>query len=444
MTERGEFETVQLNDEFTSECVACGDFNRDGVPDVVAGPYWYEGPRFETRHRVFEPAAFDPHGYSRTTQPCFVHDFDGDGWPDVFCVVRPPGQKGNYGFHGWGDVAGWEGVWYGNPAGRDECWTPHRALGNIANEAVAWADVNGDGRPELVYSTREAYGYAAFDPARPEEPWVFHPISRRGDYGLQHGVGAGDISGNGRMDIVSANGWWEQPENRPEDGTWLWHPFRFAESAADVLVYDVDGDGLNDVITVWNCHRYGLVWYRQLRNEKGEITWQEHQILPCEPDLDSDGLRISQMHALALGDLDGDGLTDVVAGKRHWAHGPQGDVEPDAPAVLHWFRLQRECGGARFVPHLIHGDCGAGTQVALADLTGDGRPDVLTSSKKGTYVHFNRTAPAAGNPCSVAARSFMARARAATCGEAPEGDGKKDSSGSLVGPEGLEPPTRGL
>ncbi len=393
MSNADEFETVQISDEFTSESIACGDFNRDGFLDIVAGPYWYAGPLFEERHRIFEPVMFDPHGYSRTTQPCFVHDFNADGWPDVFYVVRPPGPGRNYAFQGWGDAAGWEGVWYENPAGSCRPWRPHPVLHNIANETMVWADLNDDGRPEAVYSTREAYGYASCDPARPDQPWTFQPIARMSHHGLEHGVGVGDISGNGRMDIVSGKGWWEQPDGGPQDRPWPWHASTFAESPADIVVYDVDGDGRNDVVTVWNAHRYGLLWYRQEQNESGGITWERHEILPPEPDESPDALRISQMHALAAGDLDGDGLPDIIAGKRFWAHGPEGDIEADAPAVLYWFRLRREPGGVRFVPHRIHEDCGAGTQVTLADLTGDGRPDVLTSSKKGTYVHFNRMAP---------------------------------------------------
>ena len=384
------FKTIQISDDFTSESIACGDFNRDGVLDIVAGPCWYGGPGFETRHRIFEPTTFDPHGYSRTTQPCFVHDFNGDGWPDVFYVVRPPGPKGNYGFRGWGDADGWEGIWYENPAGQDRPWRPHRVLDNIANETIAWADVDGDGRPEALYNSRTAYGYASFHPARPEEPWTFHPVSQPATHGLEHGVGAGDITGNGQLDIVCGRGWWEQPESGAGESPWPWHPFPFADNPADIIVCDVDGDGLNDVVTVWNAHRYGLLWWEQKRDASGSIVWKRHEIMSPEPDLSSGETRISQMHALASGDLDGDGLPDLVVGKRYWAHGPTGDVESDAPAVLYWFRLERGAGGVQFIPHLIHDDCGAGTQIALADLDGNGLPDVLTSSKKGTYVQFNR------------------------------------------------------
>ena len=206
-----------------------------------------------------------------------------------------------------------------------------------------------------------------------------------------HGIGLGDINGDGRPDIVESNGWWEQPAQPKEGQPWPWHPFKFAEAGAQMLVYDVDGDGLNDVITAWHCHHYGLVWYKQVRDAKGEITWQQHAILSPKPDVNSSALRISQMHAMDLADVNGDGLKDIITGKRFWAHGPKGDVEPDAPAVLYWFELRRDkVAGVQFIPHQIDDDSGVGTQVTAVDLNGDGIPDVIVSNKKGTFLHLSQ------------------------------------------------------
>jgi hypothetical protein len=157
-----------------------------------------------------------------------------------------------------------------------------------------------------------------------------------------------------------------------------------------MLVTDVDGDGLVDVINSWHCHLYGLVWHRQVRATNGEITWQQNVILSPKPDLQSEDLRFSQLHALDLVDMNGDGLQDIVTGKRFWAHGPAGDVEPNAPAVVYWFELRRNGGGqARFIPHLIDDDSGVGTQVTAVDMNGDRRPEVIVANKKGIFVHWN-------------------------------------------------------
>ncbi|MEN6449682.1 MAG: VCBS repeat-containing protein [Thermoguttaceae bacterium] len=369
------FQKVVLSDKFVAEGAFYGDFNRDGKPDVVAGPYWYEGPDFKKRHEIRPPKTFDPKEYSDNFLT-FVGDFNGDGWPDVLYVGIP----------------GWDAYWYENPAGKAGHWKQHLAARNVGNESPVWADVNGDGRPELVYNIDGYLGYAAYDPAKPDEPWAFRAVTPKGDYQkFTHGVGVGDINADGRMDIVEANGWREQPANSRPGEPWIWHPFRFAESAAQILVYDVDGDGLNDVITAWNCHQYGLVWYKQTRDGSGRIGWQQHVVLPPKPDLKSPALRFSEPHAFDLVDINGDGLKDFVTGKRFWAHGPTGDVEPNAPAVLYWFELRRDPKrGAGFVPHLIDDNSGVGTQVTAADLNGDGIPDPIVSNKKGTFLFVSQ------------------------------------------------------
>ena len=85
--------------------------------------------------------------------------------------------------------------------------------------------------------------------------------------------------------------------------------------------------------------------------------------------------------------MDGDGLKDIITGKRYWAHGPKGDSEPGAPAVLYWFKLVRsKKDGVHYIPHQIDNDSGVGTQFTVGDLTGDGHPDVVTGNKKGGYV----------------------------------------------------------
>ena len=86
-------------------------------------------------------------------------------------------------------------------------------------------------------------------------------------------------------------------------------------------------------------------------------------------------------------DMDGDGVQDIVTGKRRWAHGPKGDVEPGADPVLYWFQIKRDGkGGAHFTPHLVDNASGVGTQVTTADLNKDGKPDIIVANKMGVFA----------------------------------------------------------
>lgn len=370
------FEKLQLSDKFLCEGAYYGDFNRDGKMDVVSGPYWYAGPDFQQRHEVRAVQEYDPKGYSENFLT-YTGDFNGDQWCDILYVPWP----------------GKDGSWYENPAGKPGPWKEHAALTNVGNESPVWGDVTGDGRPELVYNIDGFLGYGQWDPAKPDQPWTFHKVSTQGDYQrYTHGVGIGDINGDGRVDVLESGCWWEQPADLTADKPWVQHPCKFAEAAAQLLVYDIDGDKLNDVVTAWHCHLYGLVWQKQVRDAQGGIRFEQNVILPPEPDMNSSDLRISQLHAFDLADMNGDGLMDFVTGKRFWAHGPEGDKEPNAPAVVYWFELQRGADGAKFVPHMIDDDSGVGTQVAAAQLNADSVPDVIVGNKKGTFVFLSKPA----------------------------------------------------
>jgi len=384
----GLFLKKSVDERYVSECVGTGDFNNDGVTDIVAGPYWYEGPDFSAVHEIFPPTLNNPHTYAPTTQPCFVYDFNNDGWPDIFYILRDPGPDRNYTFQGWGEEHGWAGVWFENPGAGGGPWTMHKVLDNIANEAPVWGDINGDGLPELIYSSRGYFGYAAFDAKRPQKPWVFHPVSDYTDIYLTSGAGFGDITRNGLNDLVGPNGWWENP-GIADGRLWAFHPHKFAKHAAQMFVYDVDGDGLNDVITVWHAHRYGLVWHRQTLGGDGKIGWVMHEILPIKPSMSEGELRISQMHALLLADIDNDGTPEIITGKRFWAHGEHMDEEPDKDAVIYAFKINRGTCGVSFTPQMVGTDSGVGTNVVVADLSGNGKLDIMSSNKKGVFLFYN-------------------------------------------------------
>ena len=369
------YKKLVLSNKFYCEGAYHGDFNKDGKLDVVAGPFWFEGPEFQKQHEIRAPQDYDPESYSDNFLT-YSGDFSGDGWIDVLYVPHP----------------GQDAFWYENPGQQGGPWEKHLAMQDCGNESPMWGDITGDGRPELLYNITGYMGYATWDPAKPDEPWVFHPITTKGNYQkYSHGIGFGDINGDGRVDMIESSCWWEQPANAKPGEPWIKHDFAFADAAAQMLIYDVDGDGHNDVFTTLNCHQYGLVWYKQVRDDKGAIAWQQHVILSPKPELTSDAFRISQLHALDLVDINGDGLKDVLTGKRFWAHGSKGDAEPNAPAIICWFELRRDNQkGVQFIRHVIDDNSGVGTQVAAAHLNGDKVPDAIVGNKKGIFVFLSQ------------------------------------------------------
>lgn len=368
------FNKLVLSSKFYSEGAYYADFNRDGALDVVAGPLIFLGPDFKNMIEYRPGKEFDPKEYSDHFMT-FAGDFNGDGWPDVLAIPFP----------------GKQATWYQNPAGKPDGWKAHDTGIAVDGESPGWADVNKDGRPDLIHCMGGSYGYSVFDPAAPDKPWTFVPVTQGGGYErFTHGQGCGDVNGDGRMDLLESSGWWEQPAGAKPGAPWKKHPVKFADTAAQLLVADIDADGLNDVITSHHAHRYGLTWHRQARGADGEIAFEQHVILPSAPDLNSSALRISQMHALDLADFNCDGVPDFVTGKRRWAHGPAGDPEPSAPSVLYWFEGRRNADkSVSFIPHEIDSASGVGVQVAAVDMNGDKVPDVVVGCKNGIFVFLS-------------------------------------------------------
>ncbi|MFM7180851.1 MAG: FG-GAP repeat domain-containing protein [Verrucomicrobiales bacterium] len=404
------FQKIRLSEFFWTEGAGAGDFNRDGHPDVTAGPYWWQGPDFQKRHTFrddsktstiklkdgsersvpgFKGALGTQNDYSDNFLT-FVRDMNGDGWDDIINV-------------------GWPGKavhWYANPGAKDPAaseshWPKHLAIEVLDNESPVFADLLGNGSPVMVGNFDGHYGYFQPDASKPESPWSWHPITPKGKWHkYTHGCGVGDVNKDGRPDLIESAGWWEQPASLAGDPVWKLHAFPFAPGektagGAQMYAYDFNGDGRNDVLTTLDPHRYGLVWYEQTDDSGTGFT--RHMILNDNPQANRHGVAFSQMHAIEMADMNGDGLLDVVTGKRYWAHGPGGDVDPEGDSVVYWFRATRGTDGAvDFVPHRVDSDSGVGTQFSVADLNRDGKPDIVTANKRGIFVFIHGAESAAG------------------------------------------------
>jgi hypothetical protein len=191
----------------------------------------------------------------------------------------------------------------------------------------------------------------------------------------------GDIDGDGRPEILTIKGYWKAPAGGGHghaDAPWTFVPAKLGADSAQMEAYDINGDGLPDVASS-SAHAIGVWWFEQRKGPQGP-EFIAHTIDES----------FSQSHALALADLNGDGVKDLITGKRFWAHGPTGDVRPGDPCVLYWFELRREGGRVEWIRHEIDNDSGVGTIITVADVNRDKLPDIVVSSKKGVFLFLQQ------------------------------------------------------
>jgi hypothetical protein len=386
------FRMQQVNEFYYSWGPAVADFNRDGTPDIVAGPYYYLGPEYTTAREIYIGGTIDP-GTQYFNGLQYAYDFTGDGWPDVLNSVfqRPA-------------------ILYVNPKGESRRWETYTVTDRMSCEFMLLKDVDADGKPEFLFKDSEnKFVYAKPDPANPTGMWMKHAISEPGPW-ANHGMGVGDVDGDGRMDFLNAFGWWQQPSqskgdspkakgDSPASGTWAYHPAAFGKwtrsspGGAEMAVYDVNGDGLNDVVTSLQAHGLGLSWFEQKKAADGSRSFVERPIMSDFSTKNAGGVIFSQLHGATYADVDGDGLQDFITGKRFWSHLDTFiDPDPHGPPVLYVYRTVRNPkapGGAEFVPELIHNRSGVGSHLAVVDLDKDGSAEIITSTKRGTYIFWN-------------------------------------------------------
>ncbi len=383
------FRVQRINDMYYSWGCTAGDFNKDGQMDVAAGPLIYYGPDFTKSKEIFLAVTTSP-GTNFTETNCqYSFDFNNDGWPDI---LSGP-SRGNL---------------YINPKGESRRWDKYTVVPSIQSEITVFKDIDKDGRPELIFAADGAMRIAKPDPSDPTKQWITYDISEKG-YANAHGIGTGDVNGDGRVDILNPYGWWEQPSGGVASGLWKYHPVSFARyghrasiaGGALMGVYDVNGDGLNDVVTSLNAHGFGLAWFEQKRDAGGIINFVQHMISDdySTAKTNAGGVTLSQIHGNTFADIDGDGIMDLVAGKRYWSHlDTYLDPDPNGAPVIYFYRTVRDPkapGGAKFVPELIHNRSGVGSDITAVDLNKDGKVDIISSNDRGTFIFWNNSKKAA-------------------------------------------------
>jgi hypothetical protein len=422
------FKKHVLTGDFVSEGVAIGDVNKDGKPDILAGAYWFEAPGW-VRHAIAAGKHYSPTTEFSNSFLDFCMDVNLDGWVDLIRISLP----------------GEEAVWYENPQNKAGFWPEHPILKNAGNESPAFVDVDGDGRPDILCN----------DPVAKEMIWMKAPVmkgdtgwtryiiaggkgegaGRKGDVAgrkrevaggkgevaggkgdvpgvnrYTHGLGLIDMNADGRKDVVITRGWWECPVD-PRRPDWVFHPADLGEDCSQIYALDVRNDGQKNGAQRVGGRKAGADGRVERRAERR-----------------ADGQ--------AEGRAERGSVSDLISASAHrygiwwhekvdtgWVHHTifdgfseshalamadvNGDGFPDLvtgkryfahngedpgafePSVLYWFEFRPGVKPV-WIPHLIDNDSGVGLQVLVQDINKDGLPDIIVANKKGVFF-FEQT-----------------------------------------------------
>ena len=373
------------------------DLNGDGFPDLLSGAYWYENPGAlggEWKQHQFRTVGI----HSEFVNDCgeWIVDVDHDGLSDLVTT-------------GWISNGLW---WYRNPGPRATAagtlWQGQKIADSYDTEGGAFADINGDGKPDLALAHYNRSGVIWVDFSA-DKPRVHHLGGREQD---GHGIGIADINGDGKADVLTTHGWFEQINANNDE--WLWHgDWDLGDAGFPILGYDVNHDGKIDLI-YGQGHGYGVYWLEQ-GGTPAHRKWIRHTIDES----------FSQSHALALIDIDGDGIPELITGKRYRGHSG-GDPGSYDPVVVYAYKLptksQFAAAGVHAAMHHAHtqaftgmtassgsmqigdgtadpvftrivlsvnGTASAGTQFVAADFDHDGDIDLASAGKLGVHVLEN-------------------------------------------------------
>jgi hypothetical protein len=362
------FEKHVLDTRFISEGVAVADLNRDKKPDILAGNVWYQAPTW-AKHEITPVPTLDPKTQYSNCFHNWAADLNKDGYPDQI-LIGMPGEKAT-----WRENPG-----VVPPSQAASPWKEHLIWHSACNESPLYEDLFRNGRRVLIMGTDDQY-LAWFEPGKdPYKPWIPHRISEDKGVGSQrysHGLGVGDADNDGYLDVITTGGYYVSPlksqkgfaADEVPEGTWKFVKAELGPDCAHMLTTSKDSRSarpLNFILTT-SAHARGVWCFAPSTFEREKLD-------------DT----ISETHAAALMIING--KTNLITGKRKWAHPPGVDVGSEEPSWL----VRYEYSSGRWTRYLVDENSGVGTQFVIQDVNGDKKQDIVTSNKNGVFLFLQK------------------------------------------------------
>ena len=377
---------MHMIDPGFSESVAVADVDKDGRLDIISAEHWYRNVPGAanagwTKHKIRDIPFNGSYIDNFSDLPV---DVDGDGYTDVVQIAYFARRI----------------VWLKNPGKKGGPWIETEIDAVGPTEFAFLVDLNNDGKPlEILpqFTGAAKAPLAWYELA--DGKWVKHVVSAR-SYG--HGIGAGDMNGDKRNDIITPAGWLEAPEDVRAPGEWKLHEADWANPSnvplpdptpppaaspggppprpaeySFMFAVDVNRDGRADVLSTM-AHSYGVLWFEQ----GADGNWTRRVI----------DNTWANAHSTAMADLNGDGQLDLIAAKRYFGRNGTEPSERE-PMGIYWYQYRPGPQGVQWVRHIVDygGRAGGGLQMMVEDIDGDGDRDIVTAGKTGIFLAENVT-----------------------------------------------------
>lgn len=363
------FKRVVINAASDFEAANAADINGDGKLDIVCGDTWYEAPNW-TPHKFREIGVWGRDANNSGYRADFADlpvDVNGDGNIDIVSS----------------DYASGEIFWHENPGKvklkEGVMWEKHLIAKPGSAETTVFAPILGSGKNAPVCILPNCGGQVVWYELRKaatkgDAPkWVEHVVGKEG---AGHGVGFGDVNGDGKTDIVTPHGWYENIDAANDQ--WKWHKdWECNPGDLGISTPTADFNGVGHPSVVFGSgHHYGLFWL-QPDPTSTSAPWKQTPI----------DTTWSQVHTLLLTDLEGTKQPVILTGKRYKAH----DHDPGAqePLGLYYYRYDKKANAWQKYVIDEGTQTGTGLQLTTVDLRKTGRLDILAPGKSGLYLFLN-------------------------------------------------------